>query len=147
MNVKIKKLHKDAIIPKYQTEGSAAFDICSNMDAKIYYHDYIPKTMIRTGISIEVPKGYVLSIRQRSGLSKIYPNYLAIGVGTVDSDYRGEIFIPVVNRNRFSYTWIIKRGDRIVQGIIHPIVQVEFEEVNELSETERGEDGFGSTGK
>jgi len=145
MKVKIKKLNEDAIIPEYQTEGSAAFDICSNMNARIYYHAYTPK-MIRTGISIEVPKGYVLSIRQRSGLSKIYPNYLAIGVGTVDSDYRGEIFVPVINENRFSYTWDIKHGDRIVQGIIHPIIQAEFEEVNELSKTDRGKAGFGSTG-
>ena len=142
MNVKIKKLHEDAIIPKYQTIGSAAFDICSYENLIIQPGD---KYTIHTGISIQVPEGYVLSIRQRSGLSLFYLNYLAISVGTVDSDYRGEILIPVVNRSYLE--WYIKRGDRIIQGIIHPIVQVEFEEVNELSKTKRDINGFGSTGE
>lgn len=142
MKVKIKKLHKDAIIPEYQKVDDAGFDICSDIDTNIYPGNK-PK-MITTGISIEVPKGYVLTIRQRSGLSIIYPNYLSIGVGTVDSGYLGEIFVPVVNNS--SSVWGIKRGDRIVQGIIHPIIQAQFEEVNELSKTDRGEEGFGSTG-
>jgi len=70
---------------------------------------------------------------------------LAIGVGTIDSDYRGEILVLINNNSYFN--WNIRRGDRIVQGIIHPIVQVEFEEVNELDKTERDINGFGSTGK
>lgn len=142
MIVKIKKLHKDAIIPKYQTDGSAAFDICSYENLIIQPGD---EYTIHTGISIQVPEGYVLSIRQRSGLSLFYSNYLVISVGTVDSDYRGEILVPIINRSLLQ--WYIKRGDRIVQGIIHPIVQVEFEEVNKLDETERDTNGFGSTGK
>lgn len=142
MNVKIKKLHKDAIIPEYQTEGSVAFDICSNVN-KLVYSSF--QAIINTGISIQIPKEYALSIRQRSGLSITYPNYIVIGVGTIDFDYRGEILIPIINRSKLN--WDIKHGDRIAQGIIHPIVQVEFEEVNELSETKRGKNGFGSTGK
>jgi len=143
MNVKIKKLSSTAIIPKYQTKGSVAFDICSDVNTIVFVGEQVK--MIKTGISIQVPDGYALSVRQRSGLSKTYPNYLAIGVGTIDSDYRGEILVPINNNSYFN--WNIRRGDRIVQGIIHPIVQVEFEEVNKLDETERGEDGFGSTGK
>jgi len=143
MKVKIKRLSPTAIIPKYQTKGAAAFDICSDMDIWTHVGDSKP-VMIKTGISIQVPEGYVLSVRQRSGLSKLYPNYLAIGVGTIDSDYRGEILVPVINEG--FYSWHIKRGDRIVQGIIHPILQVDFEEVNELDKTERGIGGFGSTG-
>ena len=140
--IKIKKLHKDAVIPKYQKRDDAGFDICSNIDIQIYPSR--KAKIVTTGISIEVPKGYVLSIRQRSGLSIIYPNYLSIGVGTVDCGYAGEIFVPIVNNNFL--IWNIKKGDRIVQGIIHPIIQVQFEEVNKFSKTERGNSGFGSTG-
>ena len=142
MNVKIKKLHKDAIIPKYQTNGSMGFDICSNVN-KLVYSGF--QSIINTGLSIQVPEGYGLSIRQRSGLSIKYPNYITIGVGSIDSDYRGEILIPILNRSNFN--WDIKHGDRIAQGIIHPIVQANFIEVDELDKTTRGENGFGSTGK
>ncbi len=139
--MRIKRLTNTAIIPEYQTKGSAAFDICSDIDISIAMNEL---KMVTTGIAVEVPKGYVLSIRQRSGLSVKYPNYLSIGVGTIDSDYRGELFVPIINKHL--YNWNIKRGDRIVQGIIHPVIQVKFYEVNELSKTERGESGFGSTG-
>jgi len=127
MKCKIKKLSPTAIIPKYQTSGSAAFDICSLESVVIQPNDFL---MLRTGIAVEIPKGYCLTVRQRSGLSKIYHNYLTIGVGTVDSDYRGEILVPIVNRN--SKVWFINAGDRIVQGIIQKVYQIHFKEVDEL---------------
>lgn len=140
--VKVKKLSETAIIPEYKTNGSVGFDICSNVDA------FLPpggKGLLSTGIAVEIPKGYGLSIRQRSGLSVNYPNYLSIGVGTIDWDYRGEIKVPVVNNNDFDIL-DIKRGDRIAQGILHPVEQAEIVEVKKLSKTKRGKKGFGHTG-
>ena len=124
------------------TDGAAGFDICSDEDAFLISGG---NTMLHTGIAVEFPKGYVLSIRQRSGISKTFPNYLAIGVGTIDWDYRGEIMVPIVNNNDFDMMKIY-RGDRIVQGILQPVSRMRIKEVESLSETERGKGGFGHTG-
>jgi dUTP pyrophosphatase len=140
--LKFKKLSKNAIIPQYMTEGSVGFDIHSLIDMIL-----APGGVgtITTGLAVEIPCGSELTIRQRSGLSKNYSNYIAIGIGTIDQDYRGEIMIPVVNNNEF-HSFEIKIGDRIAQGIISPIIKCVIEEVDKLSDTERGEGGFGSTG-
>jgi len=101
--------------------------------------------MIHTGLAVAIPEGYEINVRARSGLSLKYPNYIAIsGGGTIDSDYRGEIIVPVVNHT--ADVWLIKRGDRIAQCIVSPIKQCELTLMDELPETERGEGGFGSTG-
>ena len=140
--IKFKKLDDKAIMPQYMTEGSVGFDIHSLNGMTI-----APGGVgtVTTGLAVEIPCDSELTIRQRSGLSKKYPNYIAIGIGTIDQDYRGEIMIPVVNNNEF-YSFEIKPGDRIAQGIVSPIIRCVIEEVDKLTETERGEGGFGSTG-
>lgn len=142
MKLKFKKLHPYAEIPKYQTKGSAGFDFHS-----IDYVDLHPRNFyaVRTGLSVEVPEGYELQIRQRSGLSTKYYNYISNSPGTIDSDYRGEILILV--RNNSDIDFIIEPGQRIAQGIIAPVIQCEIIETDKLSETKRGTGGYGSTGK
>ena len=100
--------------------------------------------MVSTALQVEIPKNSELTIRQRSGLSKTFPNYIAIGIGTIDTDYRGQILIPVINNSTIDF--IISKGMRIAQGIVSPIIRCVIEEVDKLSETDRGEGGFGSTG-
>lgn len=141
LKLKFKKLHDEAIIPKYQTEGSAGFDFHA-----VDYIDIHPKQCyaVRTGLSVEIPNGFEMQIRQRSGLSMQFPNYIMNVPGTIDSDYRGEIKILIYNHS--VSTFDIVPGMRIAQGIIAPVVQFPIIEVNELSETERGTGGFGSTG-
>ena len=142
--LKIKKLNPEAIIPKYQTPGSVAFDLHSTEDVNIMLG---ASKMIHTGLAVELPMNCELQIRQRSGMSLEYPSYIAIGVGTVDTDYRGELMVPVVNNNRLGKYLKIKKGDRIAQAIVNPILKCEIMEVSELSDTERGAGGFGHTGK
>ena len=131
MKLKICKTHPDAIIPKYQTGGSVAFDLhsCENQ--------WLPPGEIRMahcGIAVEVPEGYEMTVRQRSGMSLVYPNYITICIGTIDSDYRGEIMVPIINNNNSE--WLkIHKGDRIAQAVVSPIVQCEIEEVATLSST------------
>lgn len=147
MKIKIKKLHQDATIPMYATSGSAGFDFHSIEDVNIYPGQTIA---IKTGLSFEIPIGYELQVRPRSGLSLKTNLRISNSPGTIDSDYRGEVCIIVDNIDFSSETkasYEIKKGDRIAQGVICPIQQVEFEEVDELNKTNRGESGFGSTGK
>lgn len=141
MELKIKKIHPDAIIPQYQTSGSVGFDLHALEESLIW----IDQTkVIRTGIAVEIPSGYEITVRQRSGLSKSYPNYIAICLGTIDFDYRGEILIPIVNHKHIMMK--INKGDRIAQAIVSPIVQCKIVEVDELTETYRGSGAFGHTG-
>jgi dUTP pyrophosphatase len=142
--LKITKVLPNAIIPKYATDGSVGFDLHACDDMSLYPGDI---RMVHTGLVVEVPEGFEMQIRQRSGLSLKFPNYIAIGVGTIDQDYRGEIMIPVMNNNNLGTFFEIREGDRIAQAIISPIIQVEIEEVDMLTSTERGDGGFGSTGK
>lgn len=139
--LRIKKLHADAKIPAYKTEGSVGMDFCS-LDEVILQPG--EEAFLRTGISVELPPDTEMCMRQRSGLSIIYPNYLKIGTGTIDTDYRGEIKVPV--KNNSNKVWIIERGAAIIQGIVAPIVRCRIQEVKELTDTERGENGFGHTG-
>jgi dUTP pyrophosphatase len=144
MKLKYKKLHKDALEPSYSTVGSAGFDIASCEQVTI-----IPgETMkVRTGLSFEIPQGYELEIRPRSGLSYTSKIRLSNSPGTIDSDYRGEVHFILDNiMTKFPNPYIINRGQRLGQGILRKVDQVEFEEVTELSETERGDKGFGSSG-
>jgi dUTP pyrophosphatase len=138
--LRVKKLHEKAKLPVYKTEGSVGMDFCS-LDEVILLPG--EDAFLRTGISVELPPNTEMSMRQRSGLSIIYPNYLKIGTGTIDTDYRGEIKIPV--KNNSDKVWVIEKGAAIIQGIVAPIIRCVIEE-DELSETERGENGFGHTG-
>lgn len=142
IKLKIKKLHEDAIIPKYATRGSVAFDICSLEDYLIM--NGLGVYLVKTGLAFAIPEGYEMTIRARSGLSVEHPNYVANGIGTIDYDYRGEIMIPVINNTPVA--WEIKKGDRIAQCIVSAVEICELELVDDLSKTERGAGGFGHTG-
>jgi dUTP pyrophosphatase len=144
MLIKFKKLYEDVELPEYATSGSVGFDIKSHNAITL-----APEGMgiIYTGLAVEIPENTELTIRQRSGISKTYPNYISIGIGTIDWDYRGEIMIPVVNNNPFD-NFVIEKGMRIAQCILSPVIRVEIKEVKELNmNTERGTGGFGSTGE
>lgn len=147
MKLKIKKLNKKAQIPKYQTEGSSGFDLHALEDTRILPGQ---TKLVSTGLSFEVPFGYELQVRPRSGLSLTTKLRVANSPGTVDADYRGEIKIIMENTGvptaLDSGVAIIKAGDRIAQGVICPIIQCDIEEVVDLSSTERGSSGIGSTG-
>lgn len=150
MKVKIKKLHPDAVIPKYATPGAAGFDLVALEDVEI-----LPgcTRLVKTGLSVEIPTGYELQVRPRSGTSLKTALRVANAPGTVDSDYRGEVCVIMSNTNIYqgidykAKVEHIKKGDRIAQGVICPVFQAEFEVVEDLSVTDRGAGGFGSTGK
>ncbi len=143
MQIKFKNT-SDNPSPKYGSQFAAGFDICANVvteSKKVTINPYSQK-LIGTGLFIEVPNGYYLQLKSRSGLA--VKRNLHVGAGVIDSDYRGEIHILLINQGEAAQT--IDNGDRIAQGIILPYVQAQFELVNELSETMRGDGGFGSTG-
>ena len=140
--IKIMKVHEDAIIPKYQTEGSAGFDLHSIESVKIF-PGY--QKLIRIGLSVEIPPGTELQLRPRSGLALKHMLSLTNSPGTLDSDYRGEIKIILINLSR--ETFAVKRGDRIAQAVLCPVIKADMRVVDELSETIRGTGGHGSTGK
>ena len=137
LSVKIKKLHPDAIMPTYATDGSAAFDLYSAGQNGF---------VIDTGIAFEIPEGYVMRVYSRSGHGFKHNVTLANSVGVIDSDYRGSVKVKLVQVGEPD-PLPIKYGDRIAQAIIEPIPRAEFEWADELSETKRGNGGFGSTGK
>lgn len=144
MKVKIKKLHKDAVIPRYAKSGDAAMDLTA---ISMVVNDYI--VTYGTGLSIEIPEGYVGLIFPRSSIYKT-DLYLTNSVGVIDSGYRGEImlkFKPSDSNIELDELNSYSVGDRVGQIMILPYPQIEFEEVEKLSETDRGTNGFGSTNK
>ncbi len=143
MKINIKKLHRDAIIPKYETSGAAGFDLVAIEDLEVTTNKTV---LVPTGLAFEIPEGFQLEIRPRSGISVKTNLMVTNSPGTVDSDYRGEVKIAVRLVQAELGQHIIKKGERIAQGVIMPVYQAEFVQVEELSDTERGEKGFGSTG-
>ena len=145
MKIKLRRLHKDAIIPTYATEGSAAVDLYVIENYSIKPGKVI---WLRTGIAIEVPKGYYAEVYNRSGMAA-KREIIIVSSRVIDSDYRGELMIPVKLIADIPDGWFspIKKGSRIAQMIIKKYEKIDFEEVDELSETDRGTGGFGSTGK
>lgn len=142
MKVKIKKLSKEAVIPRYAKRWDAGMDLVAT---KILSNE-IDEIEYGTGLSIEIPEGYVGLIFPRSSIKK-YDLFLSNSIGVIDSGYRGEMKFTFKKSNPGMYGEEYKIGDRIGQLIILPYPQIEFEEVDELSFSERGKDGFGSTGK
>ena len=130
-------------IPKYQTENSAGVDIRASLD-----EDLVLKAgefkLVSTGIYLEIPSSYEVQIRARSGLSIKHGIGLVNGIGTIDSDYRGEIKVPLINFSKEDFT--IENGMRIAQMVLSKYEKIDFEEVDELSDSERQDGGFGSTG-
>ena len=151
MKIKVKKLHPDAKIPTFSTEGAAGADLYAIADSTLHKRSsniiatYSGISFVKTGIVIEIPKGYEGQIRPRSGLAFNHGISIINTPGTIDSDYRGEIAIAMINLGYVDYD--ITAGDRIAQLVIKPVPVVTFEEVEELSETGRGDAGYGSTGK
>jgi len=139
VKVRIKRLHPDAKIPQHKSDEAAGFDVYA-IEEKIIAPGEV--ALIPSGTAIEIAPGFALQIWDRSGLSIKGIHRLA---GLIDSDYRGEIKIVLYNASKQEYK--IEKGDRVAQIAIVPVVRAEFEEVNELSETARGDGGFHSTGK
>lgn len=139
MKVKIKKLHPDAVIPSYAKPGDAGMDLVALSEE--WRFEYIE---FGTGLSIEIPEGYVGLLFPRSSIT-VYELMLKNSVGVIDSGYRGEIKLRFQDVGRSAKFY--ERGDRIAQLIILPYPRIEWEEAQELQESERGQGGFGSTGK
>jgi len=143
INVKIKKLHEDAVIPTYGTDGAAGFDFYALEDTTLSPGQ---TKLIKTGIAMAIPQGYEIQVRPRSGMSLKTTFRVANAPGTIDSDYRGECCVIGHNladgklRNVY-----IKKGDRIAQGVLSKVPQANFQVVKELDDTDRGSGGFGST--
>ncbi|MEC5268258.1 dUTP diphosphatase [Heyndrickxia coagulans] len=154
MIIKIKRLHPDAVIPKYAHAGDSGFDLVAVEDVIVMPGE---TALVKTGLAFEIPAGYELQVRPRSGIT--LKTKLRVQLGTVDAGYRGEVGVIVDNISGKEVetimeigkayplgTYTIRKGDRIAQGVIAPVTKMEFEEVDELSDTERSDKGFGSTG-
>jgi dUTP pyrophosphatase len=143
MEVAIKKLRPDALLPVYQTAGSAAADLSACLDGPLT----LPpgeRAVIPTGLALAVPVGYEAQIRARSGLSSKYGITTANGIGTIDSDYRGELGVILVNLGQDDF--VVEPSMRIAQMAVVRCDQAVWREVDELEATDRGEGGYGSTG-
>lgn len=136
-------------LPSYETEGAAGADIRANLppDSRETGLTLNPmqRRIVPTGIRVEIPQGYEMQIRPRSGLALKHGITLPNTPGTIDSDYRGPLGVLLVNLGGEPY--LIRHGDRIAQAIVAPVVQARFEPSDALSETPRGSGGFGSTGR
>ena len=131
-------------LPKYETSGAAGMDVRANIKEPIVLGS-LDRVLIPTGIKMAIPEGYEVQVRPRSGLALKHGISMANAVGTIDSDYRGEIGAIIVNLSKESYT--IQPQERIGQLVLNKVEQIEWEVVEKLSESERGSGGFGSTGK
>lgn len=141
INIINKSLHP---LPEYATEYSAGLDLRANLDADIVLQP-LERKLIPTGLFIELPKGYEAQIRPRSGLALKHGLTVLNSPGTIDADYRGEIRVILINLSNEPFT--IKNGERICQMVIASHAQVEWTEVDVITDTERGLGGFGHTGK
>lgn len=177
--MKVKRLNEHAVIPKYAKPGDSGFDLVATEDVIV---EPGASAKVPTGLAFDIPRGYEIQIRPRSGITS--KTKLRVQFGTVDSGYRGEVKVSVdniaqpeiyeidlnersVNYGRLSFpstiggevhddwnyfgnyrdgTYIIRKGDRIAQGVLAPVARTTFEEVDDLGETERGANGFGSSG-
>ena len=139
----IKRLSKEISLPKYETAGSSGMDLAANIAGNINI-DPGKTAIIPTGLALSVPKGFEVQIRPRSGLAAKKKISVLNTPGTIDSDYRGEIKVILINMGQ--ETFKVEKGLRIAQMVVCPVVQAQIKEVEDLSETERGKGGFGSTG-
>jgi dUTP pyrophosphatase len=144
VKILVKKLDSRVKLPSYKTIGSSGMDLMALTDKPI---TILPKKsyLVPTGISVAMPKNYEIQIRPRSGLAAKNNISILNTPGTIDSDYRGEIKIILFNHG--SDEFLINNGDRIAQIVLMPVHKIDFEEVDNLPDTVRGEGGFGSTGR
>ncbi|HBP19885.1 MAG TPA: dUTP diphosphatase [Planctomycetes bacterium] len=133
----------DLTLPRYETEFSAGLDLRAALEEPLTVAPG-ERVVIPTGLKIEIPAGYEGQVRPRSGLALKYGLTVLNAPGTIDADYRGEVKVLLVNVGQNAH--VLERGERVAQLVIAPVTRVVLEEVAELSETERGEGGFGSTG-
>ena len=143
-NINIKVVaKKGAKLPLYKTSGAAGADICALLEKPLVIESG-KSAMVPTGLFFEIPEGYEVQIRPRSGLAAKNGVTVLNTPGTIDSDYRGEINVILINLGDKPFT--VNNGDRIAQMLVAPVIQAEFSVVTSLDETERGAGGFGSTG-
>ena len=157
MQIGFKKVHPDAQLPAYAHEGDAGMDVCAAEE--VLLKPYTP-TIVKTGLSAEIPMGYEIQVRSRSGLAAKHAIFVLNGIGTIDSGFKGQIgvilFWAPSPKDAFLCSatclvdndlgWVIQKGDRIAQLVVAPVTKCEPIEISEVSETERGAGGFGSTG-
>ncbi|HSQ87994.1 dUTP diphosphatase [Romboutsia sp.] len=148
MIVKVKKLHKDAIVPEYAHATDTGFDLFSVEETTIPANG---KAIVKTGLAFGLPAGWGVEVRNKSGITmKGVPTTngttedITVYIGTIDTGYRGEIGIMIKNENDFGIT--IPKQIKVAQGVLEQIFQCGFEEVEELDDTDRGTGGYGSTG-
>tara|TARA_Y100001970_G_C13953968_1_gene709684 strand:+ start:153 stop:593 length:441 start_codon:yes stop_codon:yes gene_type:complete len=139
----IKRLSKNVDLPKYETIGSSGMDLSANLETSINIEPG-ETALIPTGLSVSIPEDLEIQIRPRSGLASKKKITVLNSPGTIDSDYRGEIKVLLINHGKSIFT--IEKGVRIAQMVICPIIKASLEEVEDLESTKRGEGGFGSTG-
>ena len=141
--VLIKPFTEKVLIPKYETSGSSGMDIAAFIENNIEIKPG-EKALISTGFSLSIPRGFEIQIRPRSGLAAKKSISVLNTPGTIDADYRGEIKIILINHGKENF--IVENGLRIAQMVLCPVVQAKLEVVERLVDTDRGTDGFGSTG-
>ena len=144
VKILIKKTNRKVITPKYKTDGSSGMDLSAFLDKEVVIKPNSSE-LIPTGLQVAIPEELEIQIRPRSGLAAKESIGVLNSPGTIDSDYRGEIKIILFNHGNKDF--IINNGDRIAQMVLVPILKMEFEEVDSLPNTVRGQGGFGSTGK
>ena len=143
-DVKVKlKLGKGASAPSYSTSGSSGMDVRARLDSDVVLKSHA-RTLVPTGIFFEIPEGYEIQVRPRSGLALMSGISVLNTPGTIDSDYRGELGFILINLSDEDFT--IHDGDRIAQIVLSKVERIGFELIDELSDTERSSGGFGSTG-
>ena len=145
MTAYVVRLDKNIPLPKYQTQDSAGMDLHAAIDNELVLPPNGGRAIIPTGIRIAIPSGYEMQIRPRSGLAANHGVTVINSPGTIDRDYRAEVGVILINHGDVPYT--IKKGDRIAQAVFSKAYKIELIETEELETTERGNGGFGSTGK
>ena len=144
VKILIKKTNRNVITPKYKTDGSSGVDLSAFLDKEVVIKPNSSE-LIPTGLQVAIPEELEIQIRPRSGLAAKESIGVLNSPGTIDSDYRGELKIILFNHGNKDF--VINNGDRIAQMVLVPILKMEFEEVDSLPDTVRGQGGFGSTGK
>tara|TARA_B100001093_G_scaffold162369_1_gene154792 strand:- start:2663 stop:3103 length:441 start_codon:yes stop_codon:yes gene_type:complete len=139
----IKRLSKEATLPKYETEGSSGLDLAACVDKNIEIKPG-KSEIIPTGLAVSIPQNFEIQIRPRSGLAAKSQISVLNTPGTIDADYRGELKVILINLSDKSF--IVEKGLRIAQMVLCPVMKAKFKEVESLEDTKRGSSGFGSTG-
>lgn len=142
MQIKLKRLDKNLPVPRYAHDGDAGCDLCSRIDVELKPGQ---RVLVPTGIAVSIPRGYAGFVQPRSGLATKHGISIVNTPGLIDSKYRGEIGVILINLDT-NETFKVSRGDKIAQLIIQRVENVTFAEVDQLDETTRGDGGFGSTG-